>query len=656
MTPTSVALDDGPTPTQPASDPRPRPSDLRWWFSPSIDGPIWIRTASVVALTLMTWPFQPGVSAGHGVDPSWEIALSMLHDRGAVWGRDVVFNYGPLGFLGFVNGANVAGWLVQILIAVTCAWLAVTLLSRAVSAPVAAIVTTAVFVLVYGPQPVPAIMRVVIVAALWSLDLVLRSDDVPVWKAIAAGAAWGAAMTLKADTGLVVAAVTGSAIGLTSLVVGGPRRAVTRIGWWVASGIAVVVVVFVTFGGPLAELGAWIRGSFEIVSGFSSGMSATRSAPLAIFEQVGAVALGVAVVVFAAREESLARARRLAAAAVAAVIVYLTFRQGFVRYDEWHVRQFSAVIAVVPFAFAGIWPTRRIAGLVLASLVVLVPGQQPSPSLALMPAHAVVWSVRSLSDLVRPEKLAELREQRAARTRAHYRVPASILDAVGDEPVAIVPENVEIANGYPDLNWVPLPVFQDYQANTRALDRLNTDFLASAKAPRWILRSDGAERVDRLFPRFDPPEENLELLCNYDIVAHTSNKLELLERRPDICGDPTEVARTRATLGRPVQVPAAGPDEMIVARFSGIDRGLLASLQASSFRGARYRMHVNDRSRLWRFTPGTQSGWHVLQAPACVDLGTTGPQIDRFTIEAPGRILGSEDYDVTFARIPVDCG
>ncbi|MBS1838656.1 MAG: hypothetical protein JST64_13270, partial [Actinobacteria bacterium] len=458
-----------------------------------------------------------------------------------------------------------------------------------------------------------------------------------------------------ADTGAVVVVVTGTAIAAVSFLGGGVRRAARDLVVWLGSGSIVAIATFVVFGGPLAALGPWVGGTIEIMSGFSSAMGRSRTPPESVYEQLGAVAICVAVVVLVAREARLPTARRVAAAIVSALALYLTFRQGFVRYDFWHVRQFYVVVAMVPFAFAGLWSLRRIAAFVLATLLVMLPGQHPGPNLALMPARSIVWAARSAVDVAGPGRLAELRNRRAEATRDHYRVPASMLERIGDDTVAILPEDLEIADGYRDLNWVPMPLLQDYQANTSALDRRNTGLLTSSRAPEWIIRSHGATRVDRHFPRFDPPQENLELLCRYEVVEQTSNDLELLRRRDDVCGSPEVVERRSAELGRAVRVPAPEGDELVVARFSGIDAGLLPELQGSMYRGARYRFEVAGAPRAWRFTPGTQEGWHVLRAPSCIDLGTTGPQVDEFTIDAPGRIFGSTRYDVELARIPVEC-
>src|SRR5450755_3306571 len=50
----------------------------------------------VVALTALTWPVT-SVTPSAGLDNSWQAGLSLALARGLVFGRQVVFTYGPLG-------------------------------------------------------------------------------------------------------------------------------------------------------------------------------------------------------------------------------------------------------------------------------------------------------------------------------------------------------------------------------------------------------------------------------------------------------------------------------------------------------------------------------------------------------------------------------
>src|SRR5262245_30963777 len=68
----------------------------RWWLIASI----------AVAISVLAWPyplvFLPNRGPNYfmwGLDFSWQVALHLAVLDGLRWGHDLVFNYGPLGFL-----------------------------------------------------------------------------------------------------------------------------------------------------------------------------------------------------------------------------------------------------------------------------------------------------------------------------------------------------------------------------------------------------------------------------------------------------------------------------------------------------------------------------------------------------------------------------
>jgi hypothetical protein len=131
--------------------------------------------------------------------------------------------------------------------------------------------------------------------------------------------------------------------------------------------------------------------------------------------------------------------------------------------------------------------------------------------------------------------------------------------------VHIAPAETSVAFGHPEFRWRPLPVFQSYVAYTPALDELNAAMLRSARAPEFILR--GTEPT-----RFEQPATQLELLCRYHEV-HRGNGWQVLQRGPSRCaaGRRLVARETSTTLGAPVPIPAARPDEIIVARLRGLE-------------------------------------------------------------------------------------
>ena len=54
--------------------------------------------ASALLVALVTWEV-PEIVPRTGFDTSWQLALNLAADHGLDYGRDIVFTYGPLGFL-----------------------------------------------------------------------------------------------------------------------------------------------------------------------------------------------------------------------------------------------------------------------------------------------------------------------------------------------------------------------------------------------------------------------------------------------------------------------------------------------------------------------------------------------------------------------------
>jgi hypothetical protein len=91
----------------------------------------------------------------------------------------------------------------------------------------------------------------------------------------------------------------------------------------------------------------------------------------------------------------------------------------------------------------------------------------------------------------------------------------------------------------------PLPVFQEYNAYTKTLDRVNADALGSRSGPERILHENTqlvdpsypTATIDNRYPTWDPPEKSLAMLCNY-VPLQTTARWQVLGRVPDRCGPP----------------------------------------------------------------------------------------------------------------------
>ena len=120
---------------------REAPRRLPWWLHPA---------AVASLLTVACLPL--GASLPRlGLDPSWQLGLSLAHVRGIAAGPGFVFTYGPLGFLAYPNIVWLPGAVFGLLYVVASTFALYYFVCRGLLAwltPLAAIVLSAAFALV----------------------------------------------------------------------------------------------------------------------------------------------------------------------------------------------------------------------------------------------------------------------------------------------------------------------------------------------------------------------------------------------------------------------------------------------------------------------------------------------------------------------------
>jgi hypothetical protein len=192
------------------------------------------------------------------------------------------------------------------------------------------------------------------------------------------------------------------------------------------------------------------------------------------------------------------------------------------------------------------------------------------------------------------------------------------------------------------LKWHPLPVFQDYQAYTSALDHGNADVLRNRGGPDRILRENVAvvekslgyalPAIDNRYPAWDPPAAALAMLCNF-APLETTPRWQVLGRVPSRCGAPRQIGLVGTRAGQTVTVPRAGNDDVVFARIQGAGVGGLERLRSFLLR-ARFRYAIVNGRTAWRLVPGTAADGLVMTVPRGADFPGQG-----FTLSPNARTL-----------------
>lgn len=561
--------------------------------------------ALAVLIALVTWPGY-FIRPYSGIDPSWETAISLAAQQGMDFGTELVFTYGPLGFL-FVPStvssvhAVLGGiFLVAVRIALAAAvlWAA----RRSFSLPIAVAIAFVTSALV---QQDPLVVIVFIVAA------VAISEDPPSFTrpllVYGGGALSAAAVLGKLTVGVIV-------LGFCVIGVAGIEgRRISNLTRLAGTFLVTVLALWLVTGQPLGALPDYVRSSNEVVSGYAAAMMLEE--PAAGWDWVfTAVAVAAAVTAVVVMSRSWPIPRRIAAVVLVALLAFTTFKQGFVRHDFGHMRVLVPILLAPWVAFAWHGRTRLAAA---AAILVIVVAYFPLTDDTVDRVADPIQNAEQARDdvgalLIPSERRATLAAARE-ETLQEYQVDDATLEAVGDEPVAVYPWETAMVWAY-DLNWRPLPVFQSYTAYTHHLDELNADAMRAPDGPQRVLRhAPNGLSIDGRYQPYEAPDTSLAMLCNFRTLRTTA-AYQVLGRVPDRCGELRPLEAVAAPYGQWVRVPRPpSRDEAVVAVIDGLEPTNRERLLTMLYRDLEHQV-VFDDNRQWRLLPDTAQGQPLLLA------------------------------------------
>ncbi len=597
--------------------------------------PVW----GGLLVALLGWQigFQ---TPGAGLDPSWNAGLAMAAEQGLRFGKEVVFTYGPLGFLNsrivFFSGLGVLSFLyaaaLYVLFCVGLVWA----LRRAL--PLVLTLVVAFLAVAWLPMPLVEVgLLTAVFACFWLLDA--QRTEWELWVFVVAAATFAApAALIKLSTGPLVAVIL-----LIALL--GARAGGRRIAAYVVLFAAEVTVLWLASGQSLGDVPAFVGHTIEISGGYSSAM--LRSTDVAAWKVtaavVAAIGSGLALVAAAWLWGGRDRATRWAGTAIAALVSFAIYKEGVVRVDAGHLTVLFANAAVVWVA-VGLGGRRR--GLMLAGAAVVfaisLPVRPAGLETQFDPVHNVRFAVDQARTLFSPARRDTLIEFGHAAMEAEYGLAPRGLAAVGRHTVAVEPWEIGAAWAY-RLDWQPLPVFQNYSAYTPGLDRLNAEAVEDPDGPERLLRHNPlvvqpefpTADVDNRFGGWDPPEQARAVLCNFAPLWE-DERWQVLGRVPDRCGPERELESVGAAAGEAVDVPAPGPGEVVFARVHGAGVSGLERVQDFLFHAASRHAVVNGQTR-YRLVPETAGDGLLLRAaPGVVRPGPFDPVPEARTLAVEG--------------------
>jgi hypothetical protein len=271
------------------------------------------------------------------------------------------------------------------------------------------------------------------------------------------------------------------------------------------------------------------------------------------------------------------------------------------------------------------------------------------------PGDALALAAKQSYDVFDPSKRGQIADDAKQRLRDQYALAPTLLAKLRTGDVQIDPWEATMAWAY-DLNWDPLPTFQEYAAYTANLDQRNADALTSSNGPDFVLRKrtspdSAVSTVDFRYGPFDAPATLRALLCDYRVIA-TDDEYQLLERGSDRCGAVRDLGSADVGFNAPVQVPTARPDELVFVRVDGDTPGKLRPFVYKDVQ----RTITLDQTP-YRFIGSPAENGILLTAPPKLDFpqpfsAAANPQTIEFGRDS-GVGAGPTELHLSFFAVPV---
>jgi hypothetical protein len=518
----------------------------------------WVVAMMVATTTAL--PTLPPI----GIDSSWMLGIMAAFQRHLNFGTDVIWTYGPYGWLNlpFVFDtplsrlaivANLLANLTFLSLLAAFLWTrrSSPLLWLAVAVILGGLVDWSIYV---------SFDNSIIFAAILLLVFALTSPRGrrQLAAAVGAGALLGLVSLVK-GTDLIVSVLLLAIATTYGLFFKSSRPAAPPI-----AAVATFVALWVVAGDSVTSITAYLRGIFEISSGYTAGMSRVHSYPF-ILESAVMILVLLAVAAFFA---FIFRERSALLLLLCLAVAFVAYKEAFVRFSHLGYFYFVLIILCVlapeilsslpsrpritavfrPAWWALTWFTIGVMAVSVQSPFLLAPR---SPTVSAY-ATAVESAFSSSS---RDQQQANIR----TAIRQHYNLPPDMVASLRDGDVDVIPWDIALVYGY-QLNWNPRPVLQSYGAYTPYLDNADAAHLSSPQGARYVLYY--YDSLDGEYPLYVSPAAFRALLEHY-VPLDTSGPLELQRRPEPVSGYATDLGRACAGVGDWISVPDAGP-----ARFA----------------------------------------------------------------------------------------
>jgi hypothetical protein len=630
----------------------------RWWEeSPRAQKVVTSNLFAGLILAVLAWPTSTNrLVVTAGLAPAWQAAVSMAAHNHLAFGSRALFTFGPLGFLVspalFYTSYSILAFIFTFAFSVALFSTLVWSLRRTIPLPLAAGISYFVGGIsllsskFFGENIVPEDAYALVLIACISVLSRRRNERVPWWIWPALGALFSVFSLVKAS----LAVGLGATLVITVIFLPTDRR--RAIAGLALGAVPLFCLGWFGTGNGFQNLIAFGRSSIDIINGYGPAMAVEE--PNRGYSYWLAAFAVVLIAVFAvSHARPLARQARIGVGLVTLATMWFLFKEAFVRHDS-HDLAFFVAVPLVLAAFLPRWRSQswQVTGM-LGLTIVATTVAGSVPGLIAQPIQSARNFGAEATTLVSSRRQAIVISESQQVLSAAWQLPKSMLDLMQGKTVDVSPWEQTVVWANPGLDYDPLPVLQDYNGYTTSLDALDTTFIRSAAAPKFILRQP-LLAIDGRNPAFEPPTSQVAIECRYRQAAATSSGWQLLERQSNRCGALRPLRTITTGLDHWVHVPSAPAGDEVVATFQ-LAESVWWRLETLLYKPPNLVLAVNGGKNTWRFVGGTGPDLHVVHASSNLGYSPVFSPVAAANVEisANGSSPSTSGVKVSFYEMPM---
>lgn len=487
----------------------------------------WLKLAYLLFLIVLLFPFyRISEPPSPGIDNSWRIALEMAYQKGLIFGKDIIYTYGPLGRLTqriAIETSNFELFLFDVFCFTNVGFLLYHFLPKPLKF-YHLLIHFALFLLIssiYGEW----LSFLLFFISIFSGLLFLKKQNQ--WFLVHAIVMGVINFYIKANYGVI-------ALGFVFILLFYAffSKRLSRLNlslYLLGSTFLLVSLAFLL----KTDLFAYFYSSVEIIKGYNESQSLfptdrLRAVASSYFVFIIFLILFIGFIVQKLKNKdfSLPALDSFFVLGCTGVCSFVLLKYAFVRADDAHLMSFVRS-ACFPFLLLSIFAPEKWlkqSGWVLVSLNLLsyIIFYQPIYGKITFP---IADNLRTKSYIL-PEYFKDIFKKTSSSYNPNY--PKEVLDLIGNKTVDLVPNEVsEIYLNH--LNYNPRPVVQSYQAYNEYLDKKNQEKYLSDTAPDFVIY--GIEGNDGKYALGDETLTLLALLQRYEPLKIWENRLLLSKKK-----------------------------------------------------------------------------------------------------------------------------